>query len=382
MKDAAKLPPGWPQLWADHDRQLKGYLFKQRVVGVGGTVAEIAWVLWLLLSGSGLVLQGEAFRRFDSPVMQWLFFFGVVGATFKLVNFPFSYAHYWLEKERGLSKQSLGSWLGDQAKGIAVGVVLGGVVLLVLQLCAASQSGLWWLGMWAFLVSFSVLLAQLAPVILLPLFIKMKPMEPGELKSRLLELAERFDVKVKEVFHLGLGEKTEKGNAAFMGLGRTKRIVIGDTLYERFPVEEVEAVFAHELGHQVHHDLWKGLALSSLLLAITLGLSDAIFWSVQSPAGGPWAPNDLANPYPFFVFLVIWTLVQRPFGVGQAIYSRSREWAADRFASQRTGMAAPLGSALERLTLQNQGLFRPNRVWEFLTYSHPAPWRRILALRA
>lgn len=363
-----------PSEWIAHDKSLKPYLRSQRIVSILGTFAQIALVvavfifIWTNLPAHG------SFQPAKGKFTDWLYCFGALGVAFKLVSFPFSFAHYRLERKRGLSKQNLGSWLGDQAKGILVGAILGFIVFFSFFYITNFSGSLWWVWMWLFLMTFSILLAQLAPVILLPLFIKMKPMEAGVLKDRLLALSARFNVSVKEVYHLGLGEKTEKGNAAFMGLGKTKRIVIGDTLYEKFPMEEVEAVFAHELGHQVHNDLWKGLAISAAMMLATLGIAQHFL--AYSPSG-----TNVGDPITFFHFLVIWSLVQMPFNVGQAFYSRTREWAADRFASETTKMSAPLASALERLTYQNQGLFRPNGLWEWLTYSHPAPWRRILKLR-
>lgn len=364
-----------PSEWIAHDKSLKPYLRSQRIVSILGTVVQLAVLVGILVMiWTSLPAHGN-FQQAKGKLIEWLIFFGALGATFKLVGLPFSFAHYHLERKRGLSKQNLGSWLGDQLKGVLVGVVLGFIVLLAFFYITNSGSSLWWVWIWLFLMTFSILLAQLAPVILLPLFIKMKPMEAGILKDRLMALSARFNVSVKEVYHLGLGEKTEKGNAAFMGLGKTKRIVIGDTLYEKFPVEEVEAVFAHELGHQVHNDLWKGLALSAVMMVVTLGIAQYFLRFLMDG----WGPGD---PIVFFHFLVIWTFVQMPFNIGQAYYSRTREWAADRFASETTKMSVPLASALERLTYQNQGLFKPNAIWEWLTYSHPAPWRRILKLRS
>jgi len=366
-----------PTAWTDHDRSLKPFLWKHRLVGLISSVAQLGLVGWLIVGNRGEMLELASRRFSEYHFVRWLYFFAAIGILFKAVGFPFSYWHHHLDKQKGLSKQKLGSWLGDQMKGILVGFLIGTIVLYVFYFAALSFHPYWWVGVWLFLIVFSILLAQLAPVILLPIFIKMKPMENGELKDRLLALAAKFQVKVKDVYHLGLGEKTEKGNAAFMGMGKTKRIVIGDTLYEKFPVAEVEAVFSHELGHQVHNDLWKGLLVSSVSMLITLYFADLLFHEVVEP----WLGHGLSTPFGFFVFLVGWILVQMPLGVFQAAYSRSREWAADRFASEVTRMNLPLASALERLTFQNQTLFHPNPIWEFLTYSHPSPGRRIRKLK-
>jgi len=292
-----------------------------------------------------------------------------------VVTLPFSLAHFRVEKHFKLSKQSFGSWIADQGKGIVLGAVLGAMALGLVYVSVLFFPLGWWVVCASLLILFSIVLAQLTPILLIPLFFKLKPMEEGTLKARLLALCERFGIDVKEVFHIGLGEKTEKGNAAFLGLGRTKRIVIGDTLYEKFPAEEVEAVFAHELGHQVHNDLWKGIGVSSFILYLCFGLAN--FAMVQTIGHSPLA----GSPYQMFLFFTVLSVIQMPFNVFQAAYSRAREWAADGFAQIRIGQGSELASALERLTYQNHGQFKPNAILEFLSFSHPAPWRRITTLR-
>lgn len=361
-----------PESWLAHDRSLRPYLWSHRIVSWGSSLIGLLLVVWLLFYQGIARVEARVNEMAHAPFARWMLFFAAVVLLSKLASFPFSIAGYVIERKFNLSRQTFGKWLLDQVKGILVAAVLGFIVLGVLYWLTTSGHPYWWVGAWAFLVFFSIVLAQLLPVVLLPIFIKMKPLE-GELRTRLLELASRFKVKVAEVYQLGLGEKTEKGNAAFLGIGRTKRIVIGDTLHQKFPIDEVEAVFAHELGHQVHHDLWKGLALSAFFMLFTLFLADLAF--------GRFVVGSIATAPGLFVFFVFWTLVQIPFNVAQAYYSRQKEWAADDFASTTVGMAPPLASALERLTFQNKGQFKPNAIWEWLTYSHPAPWRRILKLR-
>lgn len=202
-------------------------------------------------------------------------------------------------------------------------------------------------------------------------------MEAGALKDRLLELCRRYQIKVGEVYHLGLGEKTEKGNAAFVGLGKTKRIIIGDTLYEKFPPEEVEAVFAHELGHQVHQDIWKGIGLSAVLLFLAFYITELIYENWL----GALLQQTLHSAYGLLFFLITLSVVQIPLGFLQTLFSRQRERAADRFASETVKMPKELASALEKLTYQNWSYFKPAAIIEFFTYSHPAPWRRISKLK-
>ncbi|MFM8315913.1 MAG: M48 family metalloprotease, partial [Deltaproteobacteria bacterium] len=139
----------------------------------------------------------------------------------------------------------------------------------------------------------------------------------------------------------------------------------------------VEAVFAHELGHQVHNDLWKGIILSSLFLFV-------VFYVVQTLLSlyvNPYFQTEMIHPFGVLCFLVVFSLVQIPAGFVQTLFSRWRERLADQFAFERMGTGEKLADSLERLTYQNQGLFKPNKYIEFFTYSHPAPWRRILKLR-
>ncbi|MBY0370144.1 M48 family metalloprotease, partial [bacterium] len=236
----------------------------------------------------------------------------------------------------------------------------------------------WWVALATFLFLFSVLLAQLAPVLLIPLFFKMNPLPAGELREKLIALSARYGVSVKEVFLLGLGDKTEKGNAAFMGIGRTKRIALGDTIYEKYPANQVLAVFGHELGHMVHGDIWRGLALSTASLFLTFGLAAWIGDHWLLPHWFTW----VEAPFGLFLYFLIVAGVGLPFGLLERIHSRWRERLADEFAAKQVGMAPELAGALEALTLQNRSLFKPEGWREWLFYSHPAPWRRILRLRA
>lgn len=366
-----------PKLWSDHDTRVKPYVWSHRWVGMARSAVGLAFMAVLVfgLRGKHLEWMLNAFTR--RPFVLWLWYFGALGLFWEVISFPFSWLSYRIERKHGLSKQAFGPWLWDKVKGLLVGAVLGAVALGIVYASVAGFGPTWWAWCATFFLLFSIVLAQLAPVLLIPLFFKMKPMEAGPLKERLLSLCAKFGVEVKDVYHLGLGEKTEKGNAAFVGLGKTKRILIGDTLYEKYPVEQVEAVFAHELGHQVHNDLWKGIAFSAIFTYIAFGIANdlALHWAL------PGLDAQLDRPFGMLVFFVLLSVVQIPIGILQAMFSRQRERMADAFASDTTGLAAPLADALEQLTLQNWSFFQPNAFLEFLTYSHPAPWRRITKLR-
>lgn len=365
------------QSWLDHDKKIKPYLWSHRVLSIFSKL--LSFLLFVVFVVSYRFIRWQDFLGAQElpEIVVWFGFFGGVFLLWELVLFPFSISHHWIERAHGLSKQSYVGWLVDRLKGYGVGVALGAIAICVIWGSISISEEYWWLITGVLFVFLSVILAQLAPILLIPLFFKLKPMEPNPLKERLLKLADRFGVSVKDVYHLGMGEKTEKGNAAFVGLGKTKRILIGDTLYERFPEDEIEAVFAHELGHQVHQDLIKGILLSSASLVITFYLTH---WLSETWVF-PFFRTDKHQPFGVLIFFVMFSFVSFPFGLIQNLFSRWRERLADAFAKKNLESGEALASALERLTFQNKGLFKPNALREFWSYSHPAPWRRIDWLR-
>lgn len=371
------MKPELPAAWIDHDRAIRPYLWSHRILSWGKTAAGLVFVGMLLHQSRGAALQHLLKMSFPNAFVVWMAFFALLSVFWELASLPFGLMGHWIERRYQLSKQTYGSWLWDRVKGLAIGALLGFVVLAFVYGSLHLMRPYWWVACATFLILFSILLAQLAPVLLIPIFFKLKPLDPGPLKERLLALCTRFGIGVKEVYHLGMSDKTEKGNAAFTGLGRTKRILIGDTLYQKYPPEEVEAVFAHELGHQVHNDLLKGIGLSVVTVFVSFWAAQA--WMARSLEN--WFDTPVETPFGFLVFVVALSVVQIPLGWLQLAFSRHREREADRFATEMIGVGDRLADALEKLTFQNRGPFRPNPILEFFQYSHPAPWRRILKLR-
>ncbi len=360
-----------PAKWREHDASIRPYQRAHRINTIVSTLISWATMGILLFTATGREIEWLINGRVSSLYTHWLIYFGILGLALTLIGFPTSFAGWRIERHFGLSKQKFGSWMADLGKGLGLGGVLGFIVLSAIYLIVQKTGDSWWLVSAIFFFGFSVLLAQLAPLFI-PLFFKLKPMGASPLKERLLNLCSSQGVKVEEVFHLGLGEKTEKGNAAFVGLGKTKKILIGDTLYEKYPEEQIEAVFAHELGHQVHNDIWKNILLSGALTFLVFFAANEICkaWAF------PYFDTAIHRPFGMFVFFVIFGFCQWPTGLVMTAFSRWRERMADKFADD-LNRSKPLAQALEQLTIQNKGLFRPNPIVEFFKYSHPAPWRRI-----
>jgi len=370
------MEPNFPKQWLEHDAKVKPYVWNHRILSWSDSLLKLGLFLVLFLSWELERWSSIIESQTQNLWWQWVIFFGFLAFLSEALSLPFSIGHQVIEKRFHLSKQSWKSWWIDRMKSWLLGAVLG-ILALAIIFISVQFFLRWWFLAASLLILFSIILAQLTPVILIPIFFELEPMQEGELKDRLFKLCERFRVMVKDIYHLGLGEKTEKGNAAFVGIGRTKKIIIGDTLYKKFPPEQVEAVFAHELGHQVHNDLWKGILTSSL------GLYLAFYLTNEACARWVWTSFQTSAqlPYGIFLFFIILSVIQIPFGIFQNTYTRHCERRADSFAHEKIGSGKELANALEKLTVQNFSYFCPHSLVEFLTYTHPAPWRRISYLR-
>ena len=179
----------------------------------------------------------------------------------KALSAPFDYLGFRLEHQYNLSNQKMRSWLWDELKGWLVGLVLGTVFVEIIYAIIRIAPQRWWMIAWAVFVGLFLLMAQLAPVVLFPIFYKFEPLNNDSLRDRLTRLGERAGTRVRGVYEWKLSEKSKKANAALMGMGATRRIILADTLLQNYSDDEIEAVLAHELGHHVRRHIVKGILM-------------------------------------------------------------------------------------------------------------------------
>lgn len=365
-----RLPDPQRQEKARHYARLERRLMLVNLI-ISGTYA----LLWLALGWSSrLSLALKALTPY--PAVHVALFLIVFGGVFYVINLPLSwYQTYTLPHRFELSTQTRRGWVMDQVKGLAVGGVIGVVIIEVIYLVLRHFPQTWWIGAAAFLLTFNVLLAYLAPVVLYPLFNKFTPLseEYAELVERLKRLGEKAGAHIEGVYKMDMSRRTKAANAALTGLGRTRRIILGDTLLNEFTPEEIETVLAHELGHHVHKDLV--LLMSVSALATVLGLaavSVALNWGVQRLSLG--SVSDVAAMPLLILALGAYQLLLMP--IVNAV-TRWRERLADQFALEITGDGAAYASALVRLADQNLAEVDPEPWVEFLLYSHPPLNKRI-----
>lgn len=349
--------------------------------------SEVALLLWSAVCFSGLLLTGLSHRLADAitgstggtllaavPLM-------VAGLSLvhELVALPLAwYSGYRLEHRYGLSRQPLGGWLLDHAKGVALGLVLASAAALIVYASMARFPAAWWLVAGTALVFATTALVTLAPVVLLPLFFRFTPLGRPALVERLERLAARAGTNVVGVYEWALGDKSRRANAALTGLGATRRILVSDTMLADYSDEEIEVVLAHELGHHVHRDIWRGIALEASLILLGFAVTDRVLRAI-GPDLGVATPSALAGMPLLVLAGGAVSLALTPVALA---LSRRHEREADRFALELTSNPAAFVSAMRRLGAQNLAEERPSRLVRWLFHSHPPLDERLAFARA
>src|SRR4029450_12101570 len=240
------------------------------------------------------------------------------------------------------------------------------------------QPDRWWVLAAVVFTVILVGLVQLTPVLLLPLLYEFKPLERDPPVRRLVALAERAGARVMGVFEWRLSDKTKKANAALAGIGQTRRIIISDTLLAEHSDDEIEVILAHELAHHVHRDIWKGIALETMLIALGFYLADVVLTQFATAFGLTGKADGAAVPLLMLAAGAV-SLVLMP--VANA-FSRAHERRADRYALEMTRNVPAFVSAMKRLGAQNLAEQRPSRLVQILFYTHPPIRARIDAAQA
>ena len=343
-------------------------------------VFSLAWngvyaVAWLILGwATGL---RDFLLTFTSNV--WLLvpaFIAIYGGISSLLTSPLSYySGFVLPHRYEMSNQTLGAWLLDRIKGLLISAPLGLIVIEIIYWVLRSYPDSWWLWAAGILLLFNVILANLFPILIAPLFNKYIPLdeEHADLSERLLALAKQANTKVRGVYKFDMSRRTKAANAALTGIGNSRRIILGDTLIDEFETEEVETILAHELGHHVNKDIPVGIMISSLITLVGLYLASlGLSWGVS--LFGFINVADVAA-FPLFGLIIgLYSLVTMPLSNA---YSRWRERRADAYALEATQNPQAYASAMTRLANQNLADVDPEPWVEFMLHSHPALRKRI-----
>ena len=343
----------------------------------------MAWLSFgatlLMLNGGFILVDSLAIGITDSSVIQALIFFGTIGLAADLLSTPFDvYDTFVIEQRFGFNKTTWKVYIADKLKSWLLAAVIGGGLLsLIVWMYALLGADFWWLA-WLTITVFSLLMSLFYSNLIVPLFNKQTPLEEGELRTALENLAGRTGFGLKDIYIIDGSKRSTRANAYFTGLGRMKRIVLYDTLLQKHTTAQIVSVLAHEIGHYRKKHTLKTLILSVIQTGIVLYLFSLV-------VGSPVIYEALGSSHHSFhlglvVFLILYSPVSTITSIGLNYMSRRFEFQADRFAAENAD-AGEMVASLRMLTADNMSDLTPHPAYVFVNYSHPPLRERIESIQ-
>lgn len=333
-------------------------------------------LLLLLFLGSGLskllaqgILKFSANNYFIIPL--YLF---IIYAAYYLLSFPLNFYHsYILERKFSLSCQKARDWLLDQLKAGIIAYVINLILVGAFYYILRHNPKNWWLAISLFWVFLSLILAKLAPLVIIPLFFKYRKLSDEILKERIMALAGKMEIKVLDCFEIDFSKKTLKANAAFLGWGKTRRVILADTLKDKYSHDEVEVILAHEFAHYRLRHLFKLILTNSLA---TVFIFYVIFKTSSYTLSffGLSSLSDIAALPVVIIYFVFFAAFMQPF---ENYISRKLERNADLMALEATGLKEAFISMMDKLGTQNLADRNPHPIIKFFFFDHPPIDERI-----
>ncbi len=323
------------------------------------------------LQGSSSLFSGDSWLH---ATLRLAALFLAVMAIHIAVSFPLSfYSGHVLEHKFQMSTQTFGRWLWRYLKRNVLAVGFSLLLVLGLYWLIWLTGGWWWLAAAAAFFAVSIVLGQLAPVLILPLFYRIEKLNVPELSDRLARLAAGTGLSIEGVYRIDLSEETVKANAMLAGLGRTRRVLLGDTLLNGFSPDEIEVIFAHEIGHHVRRHIRKLIVAGLIYSAAGFWVCDRLL-AAWAPRGGDYAHLPV-DTMPFVLFiLTVFAMLTEPL---QNAVSRRFERQSDRYALERTGLKDAYVSAFRKLAKLNKDDPDPHWLDVLLFHSHPPVVERL-----
>jgi STE24 endopeptidase len=360
--------------------ETRDYNRQRRWLELGDLVVSFGFLIALLATGWTKTLSGLATRMGrDHYALDLFFYVMFLSVISKALGFALDFYGFRLEHRFNLSNQRLFSWFKDELKGWLLGLVMATLLAEIVYALIRTSPQYWWIICWLVFIGLFVFFAQIAPVVLFPLFYKFSPLQNDELKARLMRLGERSGTRVRGIYEWKLSEKSKKANAALTGLGNTRRIILADTLLQNYSNDEIEAVLAHELGHHVHGHMLKMIAVQAV---VTL----AGFWAANEVLRYAIDEQQMFQHLADFANLPLLALVASGLSLllmpALNAYSRFTERQADLYCWKCVADVTPYISAMEKLARQNLSESHPSRLVELLFHSHPPISKRIAAAEA
>ena len=352
----------------------------RRWLGIADAVLGFLLLVVLLATNWSGWLRDLAYRGgFQNYTFAVFLYVAMLLLIGKILGIGLDYYSFRLEHRFNLSNQRLRSWIWDEMKGFLVGLVMATIVVELLYFIIRQSPEHWWIITWALVIGLFILMAQIAPVVLFPIFYKFEPLDNEDLKQRLVRLGERAGTRVRGVYKWHLSEKSKKANAALTGLGNTRRIILADTLLDHYSPDEIEAVLAHELGHHVHRHILKSIAVQAGITLLGFWAANAVLHYAIDQRHMFETLSDFANLPLLALVSTILSFLLLPL---LNAYSRYNERQADRYCFRSIPSIGPFISSMNKLADQNLAERAPSKWVEWFFHSHPAISKRVEAAQA
>lgn len=355
------------------DSRAKEYSSKKYAIFFADLAFTIAFLsaYQLLVSGNIAGFLGSYAANFYFQLALYFLLFSVV---YYIFSFPISfYASYIMEHKYNVSSETLSSWRKDEVKKSLISFVVSLFLVLTFYLLLRRSGPFWWIWASAAWLAFNLILARILPTVIIPIFYKYSELKDNILKGRIMTLAAKAGIKVINVCEIDFSRKTKKANAAVVGMGRTRRVVLADNLINKFSSEEVLAVAAHEFGHHKLKHMARLILFFGMISAAGFFLLDLIAKKIIYAFGAQFLHDLRIFPAVMLILFLLSVLIKPV----QNAYSRALETEADKFAIQVTGDAASFIKAMERLSLMNLADENPPRLIKYMLYDHPPISERV-----
>lgn len=347
-----------------------------RFSNLTSTFSIVLTLLFFFLDGFKIV-DNYARSLTDNSILITLIFFGIIMLGSDVLTTPFAYYKtFVIEEEFRFNKSTKKLFWMDKIKGWLMTIIVGGIILALLVWFYEFAGNQFWIYAWALIAVFTLFMNMFYSTLIVPLFNKQTPLEEGELKSAIEGFAKKVAFKLDNIFVIDGSKRSSKANAYFAGFGKTKRIVLYDTLINDLSTQEIVAVLAHEVGHYKRKHTIFNLVASILLTGFTLCILSLMI-------SNPLLSEALGTQQSFHIgliaFGVLYTPISEITGLLMNIISRKFEYQADDYAKAHYG-AAPLVSSLKKLSKNSLSNLTPHKAYVFMHYSHPTLRERIVNL--
>jgi len=356
------------------ENRAKAYQLQKHLLSLAGLIISASFLLMARLSGLSALLNNLASGVSNNFYIRFFVYLVYFGFIYYLIMFPINFCgSFTVEHKFGLSNQNVAGWFKEYIKNSLVSAAIFLALIEIFYAVARNFPGSWWMISSACWAAFSILFANIFPVLIIPIFYNYNKLGDNELRNKILKVADRFNIKVMDLFEIDLSKNTKKSNAALVGWGNTKRVILADNLLNEFTGDEIEIVVAHEMAHYKLKHIWKLLISDTAAMAVSFYLLGRIGPMMARRFGA----GDIFDPSLFPIVLLWFTVCGILTLPLQNAISRKLETAADTAALKITESKGAFISLMEKLAQKNLSDKTPSRVVEFLLYDHPSISRRI-----